>query len=34
MTLDEAVEEALTMCDMSRCQEAEKAGRMAASLQD
>ncbi len=34
MTLDEAVEEALSRYDMSRSEEAEEAGRMAAMLQD
>jgi hypothetical protein len=34
MTLEEAVEKALAKYDMSRSKEAEKAGRMAAMLQD
>ncbi|ELZ84527.1 hypothetical protein C455_00302 [Haloferax larsenii JCM 13917] len=34
MTLDEAVEEALAKYDMTRSEEAEEAGRMAAMLQD
>lgn len=34
MTLEEAIEEALAKYDMSRSEEAEAAGRMAAMLQD
>lgn len=34
MTLDEAVEAALAEYGMSRSEEAEAAGRMAATLQD
>jgi hypothetical protein len=34
MTLEEAVEEALAKYGMSRSEDAEEAGRMAAMLQD
>jgi hypothetical protein len=34
MSLDEAVDEALAMCGMSRSEEAEETGRTVATLQD
>jgi len=34
MNLEQAVDEALTMYDMSRSHEAEKTGRTVATLQD
>jgi hypothetical protein len=34
MSLEQAVDEALATCDMSRSQEAEETGRTVATLQD
>jgi hypothetical protein len=34
MTLEEAVDKALSVCGMSRSKEAEEAGRTVATLQD